>query len=171
MLPCTPTKSSLARSLGARRRIWLSGFQKWHSRLVSNKRLVVNGLFKGLPHAGWLQTQHWLQTSRHCSPTLIGLTGKSSHTGVLPSVVVCQSVETWNPTGSLGPPVQPHAIIFNFSSESLGDWNCLSLKLSAISFVLSKLIIGWAHFVWKFPKGKAWTQLKKPGQLWKISLP
>lgn len=85
---CISAKSSLARSLGARRIIWLSGLQKCHSRLVSNKRAGVNGLFKSLPHAGGLWTPRRLLTSCHRSATLIGLTDRFSHTRVLTSVVM-----------------------------------------------------------------------------------
>lgn len=85
---CTPAKSTLARSLGARRIIWLSSLQKCHSRLILDKKVGVNGLFKSLLHAGGLWALHWLQTSCHCSPTLIGRTDRSSHTRALTRVAV-----------------------------------------------------------------------------------
>ncbi len=84
----TPAKSTLVRSSGARRIIWLSSLQKCYSRLVSDKRAGVNGLFKSLLHAGGLWTLHWLQASCHCSPALIGRTDRPSHTRAPTRVVV-----------------------------------------------------------------------------------
>lgn len=67
VLPCTPVKRRLERSLGAGD----NPVQKWHSWLVSNKRAGVNGPFKSLPHASTLWTLHRLRTSCHCSPTVL----------------------------------------------------------------------------------------------------
>lgn len=163
---CIKAKCSLARSLGARRIIWLFGLQKCHSRLVSNKSAGVNGLFKSLPHAAEPWTQLWLQTSCHCSPTLIGLTDGSSHTRVLTSVLVSR----WSACVSRNLPVEARSLYLIFSFLFLphvlkGLKMLLLLASRNLPSVLNKLYIGLVHFVWMFncpeyvSERKAETQL------------